>query len=151
MGRWLRETRHENTELRQSETRQSVTALRKSEKRLRTIIANMPLVLFALDCEGVFTLSEGKGLEALGLRAGKLVGLSVFEVYREVPQLLEDVRRALAADERVTDCRCDGALIESQVWNSTVILLGCVPKAVSNNRFLALMRSLKPYEASIVG
>ncbi|MBA3356100.1 MAG: PAS domain S-box protein [Pyrinomonadaceae bacterium] len=38
-------------------------ALRETEARLRTVIANSPIVLFALDGEGVFTLSEGKGLE----------------------------------------------------------------------------------------
>ena len=35
-------------------------ALRQAEERLRTIINHSPLIMFALDQEGVFTLSEGK-------------------------------------------------------------------------------------------
>ena len=73
-------------------------ALRHAAERLRTVIANTPVVLFALDQEGVFTLSEGKGLEVLGLRPGQIVGLSVFDVYRDFPGILGAVRRALAGE-----------------------------------------------------
>jgi PAS domain S-box-containing protein len=73
--------------------------LHESVSRLRIVVANMPVVLFALDRYGVFTLSEGKGLEALGLKPNAVVGLSALEVYRDMPQILEDVRRALAGDE----------------------------------------------------
>ncbi|MFL7791763.1 MAG: hypothetical protein AB8I69_06450, partial [Anaerolineae bacterium] len=44
------------------------------EERLRTVISNAPIILFALDREGKFTLSEGKGLEALGFQPGEHVG-----------------------------------------------------------------------------
>ena len=55
-----------------------------------------PLVLWALDREGVFTLSEGRGLAALGLQRGQVVGQSVFDVYRDNPGIQNDARRALA-------------------------------------------------------
>ena len=57
--------------------------LRDSELRLRTVITNAPVVLFALDNRGVITLSEGKGLEALGLEPNETVGHSVFDLYRD--------------------------------------------------------------------
>lgn len=66
------------------------------EERLQTVISNTPVVLFALNQDGVFTLSEGKGLEALNLKPGELVGRSALDVYRDVPQALEGIRRALA-------------------------------------------------------
>ncbi|MDP2858534.1 MAG: PAS domain S-box protein, partial [Bacillota bacterium] len=74
-------------------------ALPESEKRLRAVVSSAPIVLFALDREGVFTLSEGKGLAALGLKPGEVVGRSVFDVYRDVPEIGEKVRRALAGEE----------------------------------------------------
>ena len=74
-------------------------ALQESVVSLRTVVANLPVVLFALDQYGVFTLSEGKGLEALGLKPNAVVGLSAFEVYRDMPQILGDVRRALGGEE----------------------------------------------------
>ena len=43
-------------------------------------------------------LLEGRGLDALGLKSGQVVGQSVFEVYRDVPQVLSAVRRALAGE-----------------------------------------------------
>ena len=73
--------------------------LRDSEERLRTIIGNVPVVLFAVDREGVFKLSEGKGLEGLGLESGEIVGRSIFEVFRDKPQILENTQRALSGEE----------------------------------------------------
>ncbi len=76
-------------------------ALRESERRLQTVVGNAPVILFALDKEGVFTLSEGQGLEALGVRPGEVVGRSVFEVYRDVPEIHQNVRRTLGGEEVV--------------------------------------------------
>jgi PAS domain S-box-containing protein len=65
---------------------------------LRALLANAPLVLFALDREGVFTASEGAGLKALGLVRGEVVGRSVFQVYEHLPRLLELLRRVLRGE-----------------------------------------------------
>ena len=62
------------------------------------MIDHAPLVLFALDGEGVFTLSTGKGLEALGLGEGEIVGQSVFDVCRDYPHMLDVNRRALGGE-----------------------------------------------------
>ncbi|MEO6603677.1 MAG: PAS domain S-box protein [Polyangiaceae bacterium] len=61
-----------------TDRRASEDALREVEQRLRAVIANAPIVLFAIDPHGVYTLHEGKGLEALGLLPGELVGVSSF-------------------------------------------------------------------------
>ena len=58
--------------------RRAEAALRESQECLRTVITGAPIILFATDHEGVFTLSEGKGLEALGRTPGESVGRSVF-------------------------------------------------------------------------
>jgi len=75
--------------------------LRESETLLRNVVTNAPIILNALDSEGIFTFSEGRGLETLGRKPGELVGRSVFEVYRDDPEILEDNRRALTG-ERLT-------------------------------------------------
>jgi PAS domain S-box-containing protein len=69
---------------------------------LRAMINNAPMVLWMLDEHGVFTFSEGRGLEVLGLRPGEVVGRSVFEVYAEAGTVLEDARRALAGETRAS-------------------------------------------------
>jgi diguanylate cyclase (GGDEF)-like protein/PAS domain S-box-containing protein len=82
-----------------TERRRAEETLRESERRLHTVVANAPVVLFVLDREGVFTLSEGLGLRTLGLQPGEVVGRSIFEVYRDVPEILGHVRRALSGEE----------------------------------------------------
>lgn len=74
-------------------------ALRESEERLRKVVENAPVVLWALDCNGVFTLSEGKGLQAMGLRPGEVVGQSAFEIYGNEPQITELLNRALSGED----------------------------------------------------
>ncbi|HEV7719416.1 MAG TPA: PAS domain S-box protein [Arsenicitalea sp.] len=76
--------------------KQTEQDLKETELRLSTIIGNAPMVLFTLDRAGIFTLSEGKGLEILGLMAGQVVGQSVFDVYRDEPSILANVRLALS-------------------------------------------------------
>ena len=61
--------------------------LRQTEQRLRDLIANAPVVLFALDRSGSVTLSEGKGLETFGVKSGELVGQSSFDLYHDSPGL----------------------------------------------------------------
>ncbi|HEY9665774.1 MAG TPA: histidine kinase dimerization/phosphoacceptor domain -containing protein, partial [Coleofasciculaceae cyanobacterium] len=67
----------------------------KSQELLRTVVTNAPVVLYALNKEGVITLSEGKGLEALGRKSGQAVGHSVFELYNNYPKLIENIRACL--------------------------------------------------------
>jgi PAS domain S-box-containing protein len=73
-------------------------SLIKSEEQLKAIVSNVPVVMWALDKDGIFTLSEGIGLKVLGLKPGEIVGQSIFDVYHDVPQILEDNRRALAGE-----------------------------------------------------
>ena len=87
--------------------------LRESEERLRTVVTSAPVVLFAIDRDGVFTLSEGQGLEALGLVPGEVVGQSAFEKYRDVPQIVEDIQRALAGEKFTSIVEVAGLTFES--------------------------------------
>ncbi|MCP4599561.1 MAG: PAS domain S-box protein, partial [Proteobacteria bacterium] len=63
-----------------TERKRAQKALREVEERLHTVINNSPIIMSALDHEGVFTLSEGKGLETIGRKPGQVVGQSIFEV-----------------------------------------------------------------------
>lgn len=72
---------------------------RSAAALLVTAVAHSPIVLWCTDCEGRFTLSEGRGLEPLGLRPGEAVGLSVWDLYADSPEVISQVRRALAGEE----------------------------------------------------
>ncbi|MBA3598853.1 MAG: EAL domain-containing protein [Methylibium sp.] len=71
-------------------------ALRSSEERLRKVIESLPVVLWIVDREGRFLMSEGKGLESLGMRPGQLVGQSIFDSFGGLTEAVEGTRQALA-------------------------------------------------------
>ncbi|HKP95273.1 MAG TPA: PAS domain S-box protein [Fibrobacteria bacterium] len=96
-----------------TERRRAEEDLRRSKEHLRTVISNAPIVLFALDAKGTFTLCEGRGLEALGLKPGEVVGKSAFEIYRHAPQVRMNVRRALSGEEFTSTSEMDGLWFET--------------------------------------
>ena len=77
----------------------AVEKSQESNSRLNAVVTNAPIVLWSADRSGVIAMSEGKGLEALGLRPGQLVGESVFELYRDFPNVERLIHRALTGEE----------------------------------------------------
>jgi PAS domain S-box-containing protein len=71
----------------------------EAERHLRTVIAKAPVVFFALDASGIFTLSEGRSLQKLGLQPGQAIGQSAFHLYANYPKIIQQVKRALAGEE----------------------------------------------------
>jgi len=70
-----------------------------TESRLQLFIRNAPVIMFALDKNGIFTFSDGAGLKPLGLQPGQVVGLSAFDVYSDNPLIVESLKKALAGQE----------------------------------------------------
>jgi PAS domain S-box-containing protein len=66
--------------------------------QLEAMVSNASIILFSLDREGVFTLSEGSGLSLLGLEPGQAVGESVFEFFGDHKQIVSECRRAIAGE-----------------------------------------------------
>lgn len=96
-----------------TERKRAEEELAKTEQRLRAVIANAPIILFAVDESGVFTLSEGRGLDDLQLKAGQLVGQSVFDAYRDSPQVLSAIQRALAGESFMDVVEVNGVVFET--------------------------------------
>jgi rsbT co-antagonist protein RsbR len=72
--------------------------LRTQVSLLQSIIENVPICVWAIDTEGVFTYHDGKGLELAGVKAGQFLGMNAFEVYAESPDNFTHVRAALAGE-----------------------------------------------------
>ncbi|MCL7960859.1 MAG: HD domain-containing protein, partial [marine benthic group bacterium] len=89
-------------------------ALRENQTRLQFVVDQAPVVLWALDNEGLFTLSEGRGLEALGLQPGEVVGRSVFDVYTGNAEVLNDARKALAGHRVRSSVQVGDLVFESR-------------------------------------
>jgi len=90
-----------NQELQAEITERKITEerLTQTEERLRDVIGNAPIILFSLDRFGVINFSEGKGLDAFGVKPGQLVGQSIFDLYHDSPDLHANGHRALSGEE----------------------------------------------------
>jgi PAS domain S-box-containing protein len=64
-------------------------ALWSVENRLHNVINSIPVVIIALDAHGVVTLSEGNGLERIGVKPGEMVGRSGYEYFGSIQITLE--------------------------------------------------------------
>jgi PAS domain S-box-containing protein len=73
--------------------------VREQKEHLETVMEHLPVVLFAIDDDGTFTLSRGRGLESLGLEPGELNGVSLFDAYADSPDIIEACERALDGEE----------------------------------------------------
>jgi len=77
-------------------------SVRRMERSLEAVVSNAPVVLFSIDADGIFRLSEGRGLAVLGLQPGEVVGRSAFDLYRDNARIVADLRRALAGEAVTT-------------------------------------------------
>ena len=73
-------------------------SLQESELKFRTIVQNAQAIIFILDNNGVFLLSEGQALAKIGLDPGQVVGISAFELYKDNSEVLEAVKRSLGGE-----------------------------------------------------
>ena len=111
-GRLRREIAERDREI--ARLYQAEDALRSNEARYRAVVTSLPVALFAVNPGGVFTLAEGKGLEALGLEAQQVVGRSIFESYRGASQVVENARLALAGQASSVITKVDGSTFETR-------------------------------------
>ncbi|HVM31569.1 MAG TPA: PAS domain S-box protein [bacterium] len=64
----------------------------------KAFLENSPLIFWSMNLDGVVEFSTGKGLEWMGVKPKDRVGKSVFEIYREYPLILQNLRRALSGE-----------------------------------------------------
>jgi len=97
-----------------SERREAVEALEQSQERLRTVVDGAPLVLWALDREGVVRLCQGGRLDALGIDPDMLVGRR-FDRVGGIAQFVSDNRRALQGEARTSTVEFAGRVFETRL------------------------------------
>lgn len=98
-----------------TERKEADERYRETQRRLNAVVSAAPIVLWALDAEGRFTLSEGRGLRSLGLSPGEAVGQSVFELYGAYPDLLDDVRAALEGQSMTVTFHVEQLVFQSRL------------------------------------
>lgn len=68
----------------------------QNEERIRLMVASAPVIIFALDMNGKFTLFEGSQSTDLGFDASNLVGTSIYQppIASRIPQLAQEYDKA---------------------------------------------------------
>ncbi len=98
---------------------QLLKELEESEKKFRTVIDISPVIIWGIDRNGIITLSEGRGLKALNIKPGQTVGMSVLELYKDLPEVVAYIKRALAGESFTATAWMNGVCIET--WHSPII------------------------------
>ena len=80
------------------ERKRAEKSLIESERRFRTIIDNTPVILFAMDQQGIFTLFEGGGAKNEAWMPERVVGACVFKLFDENHKIHRSASRALAGE-----------------------------------------------------
>ena len=66
---------------------------------LKTILYDSPFVIFLLDSDGKFLVSEGKSLSRFGIKAGEIVGMSIYDLYKDShPEYIDHFLKCLYED-----------------------------------------------------
>lgn len=129
-----------------TERKRAEAILREREQLLQTIVDNAPLILWAWDQDGVFTLSEGKGLASIGRTAGASVNQSVFHLYRDNPAVLESARRVLSGESFAVALPVADRLFETwhvPIRNPDGQIVGAIGVATDITERTALQRQLE--------
>ncbi len=88
-------------------------SLSTAQFQLNLVIAKAPIIFWSMDRDGVFTESRGRGLQLIGLEEGSAIGQSVWEMYREYPEILKTIRRTLAGEEISETVYLDGTYFDT--------------------------------------
>jgi len=86
----------------------------RNAKQLLSVLENLPGIVLAADGKGIITLRHGKAVGASRIGSEEIVGRSVFEVYRDAPEIAEAARLALAGRVVSSEAEFGGLALEFQ-------------------------------------
>jgi len=108
-------------------------ALRLQEEQFQRLVENAQPIIFLLDAEGTFLLSEGEDLSAVGLEPGELVGTSIYDRYSDYPDLLHHIDRALEGETVDVTVEVEGVVFDiwyAPYYDRSETVAGCIGMAV---------------------
>lgn len=63
------------------------------------VLSSTPVIIFAINQNGLFTFSRGSGLQQLGLEEHQVVGMHYADLYGADPKIMHQVERAMNGEE----------------------------------------------------
>jgi len=103
-------------------------------KIFHKLVSDLPMIFYALDEDWIFTLSEGKGLEAIDLKPGQVLGLCAKDVYHDQPDVLESLSRAFQGEVIHTEFHLGELYLENfivPIYSSSNKIEGVIGAAIN--------------------
>ncbi|MGB7339439.1 MAG: ATP-binding protein [Phototrophicaceae bacterium] len=75
--------------------------LRRNERRLQTIVTNMPAIIIECDPDGIIHMIEGSALAAVGLNADQLIASSILNLYGEYIDNFQTIFKKVTQGEEI--------------------------------------------------
>lgn len=91
-----------------------ITQRKQLEREHLSVFAkNAPVIVFAVNREGVYTLHEGQALANVGLHPGEAVGRRPEDVYPDAPHIAQCYHRALAGENFMVTVPLRGRIFDA--------------------------------------
>ena len=95
--------------------KQAERALRESEHRWRTLVTRAPVLMWTVSSDGIFTAVEGRSLADLRTTEQDVVGRSIHEVYRNMPEVLPHYERAMRGEPAEATIEAGGRTLQAHL------------------------------------
>lgn len=99
--------------------------LEHQRELFHNIVTSTPIIIWSTDKDGIFTLSEGEGLKLLDLKPGEIVGQSLFELYKDSPDIIAAAHKVLTGESLSAQLTV-GSRSYQVYYNPTLDEKGCV-------------------------
>lgn len=112
-----------------TQIRETELAYQKTQELLQTTVTSLPMILYATDKEGIFTIHQGKSLKSLNIEQNQLVGSSIFTIYQDYPEALAKIEEVLTGENCTWIQNYQNTIFQHQltsVKNSTGEITGLV-------------------------
>lgn len=128
---------------------QAQESLMRSQNLLRTVMENVPVIIWAFDKNGIITLIEGEGLADLEAESGDYVGESFYEMYADSPEMLECSKRGLSGEKFHSTIEVRGKYFRvglNPIFDEGGAVAGVIGSAVNVTRDIEAERALRESE-----
>jgi diguanylate cyclase (GGDEF)-like protein/PAS domain S-box-containing protein len=95
--------------------KQAERALRASEERVRTLVARAPVLIWTISSGRTFTALEGSSLAELRITEQDVLGRTIDDVYRDMPQVLPYYDKALAGTPIEATLETGGRVLQAHL------------------------------------
>jgi PAS domain S-box-containing protein len=143
----------------QNEKQQELGLLQNQFDQVQSLLQQLPLMVFGLDSEGVFTICQGQALPEFQLEPEKLLGSSIFKSLEAFENLQEALCQALLgehvsvtvnANGRSLECRARGLQLGEEISGAIGVLFDITQRAHNEHQHTLLEAAILASTDSVI-